>query len=82
MRGRKLLVDPALGFQFLYCLIAVFRLFLASIRILPPLTELFLKFLNKNRAELWLLLFVTLQICFYFLQENNHQVKEECCRAK
>lgn len=69
LRGWKLFVNPTLGFQFFYCFIAVFGLFLASIRILPPLTEFFLKFLNKK--EKLQLLFSMLQICLFSMEKQS-----------
>lgn len=83
LRGWKLFVNPTLGFQFFYCLIAVFGLFLASIRILPPLTEFFLKFLNKNKEKLKLLFSVMPQICMFSIEkQSSDQWRTLCSRTK
>lgn len=83
LRGWKLFVNPTLGFQFFYCLIAVFGLFLASVRILPPLTEFFLKFLNKIKEKLQLLFSVMPQICLFSMKKQSYdQWRMLCSRTK
>lgn len=83
LRGWKLFINPTLGFQFFYCLIAVLGLFLASIRILPPLTEFFLEFLNKNKKKLQLLFSVTPQICLFSMKkQSSDQWRMPCSRTE